>query len=476
MPTIKYIARGADIKMNSFKKIIFIFSFGLLLAGNHILGFAEEGEGSLPPLPEGPLLLTSIKPDQLSADYWINRLDHPDQILKTPEELAFFNQEILSMAPDRVNIFKTENLPRASEIRSVIAQEYSTVSNRKFFDVGGAVVPKSFFETKIKPIVRSDEVPDRIKFRWGAAVRPTSVRALPTTVEMLEEIGDVEFDQLQYTLIKLMTPVVIYHTSADGKWYYVQAPYVRGWVASKDIALFETQSALKNAVRSDSFLAVTGESISVFSDPERGALWLKPTMGTVLPLIRKDEANFVVSRPIRAETGAVILKEGFVSRSSDVSVGFLPYTQRNVIRQAFKLLGARYGWGGMYNGRDCSGFTHDVFLSLGLDLPRDSKNQAQIGTQLGHFEAFQSTEDKINALRNATPGITLIRKPLHMMLYLGEVDGQFYIIHSTWAERISKTSDEKNRINQVVVSDMTLNGKSYLGSLFDRAESMNELL
>ena len=37
------------------------------------------------------------------------------------------------------------------------------------------------------------------------------------------------------------------------------------------------------------------------------------------------------------------------------------------------------------------------------------------------------------------------------------------------------TSDEKKRINQVVVSDTSLNGNSYLGSLFDRTISINEL-
>ncbi len=461
--------------MKDLKPLVLVLIAGLFLGGNYRLGFSEDGE-YLPPLPSGPLVLTSVQPEQLSAEYWINRLPNPDQVLKTPEELAEFNQEILSMAPDRADIFKTDRLPRGAEIRSVITEEYATVSNRKLFDVGGAVIPKSFFESKIKPVIQYHQVPDRVRFRWGAAAKPTSVRALPTHIEMLEEVGDIEFDQLQYTLIKLWTPVVIYHESSDGKWYYIQAPYVRGWVQSRDIALFETQSALKNMVRSGSFLVVTGESIPVFSDAERTALWLRPTMGTVLPLLRKDEPNFVVSRPIRGENGGIILKEGFVSRESDVSIGFPPYTQRHVIRQAFKLLGARYGWGGMYNGRDCSGFTHDVFLSLGVDLPRDSKSQVLIGTQLGHFEPFQNTDEKVNALRSATPGITLIRKPLHMMLYLGEVEGQFYIIHSTWAERISKTSDEKNRINQVVVSDMTLNGNSYLGSLFDRSESMNELL
>ena len=103
-------------------------------------------EEEMPPMPKGPLVLTSTKSEQLTADYWINRLPNPEQVLKTPEELKQFNEEITKMAPVRVNIFQTESLPRGSEIRSVIREEYSVVSNRKFFDVAGAVVPKSLFE------------------------------------------------------------------------------------------------------------------------------------------------------------------------------------------------------------------------------------------------------------------------------------------------------------------------------------------
>jgi hypothetical protein len=63
------------------------------------------------------------------------------------------------------------------------------------------------------------------------------------------------------------------------------------------------------------------------------------------------------------------------------------------------------------------------------------------------------------------------------MIYLGTVNDQFYVIHSTWAERIGDDpeKDEKNRINQVVVSDLELNGRSYIGSLFDRILSVNEV-
>ena len=80
-----------------------------------------------------------------------------------------------------------------------------------------------------------------------------------------------------------------------------------------------------------------------------------------------------------------------------------------------------------------------------------------------------------HVFQGATPEVTLLRMPMHQMIYLGQIDGRFYVIHSTWAERVSMTSDEKNRINQVVLSDLSLNGKSYLGSLFDRIIMISEI-
>lgn len=430
---------------------------------------------NLPALPKSPLFLTRTTPEQLTPNYWIDRFPNPDRVLKTSEELKFFNQEIDMMLQERVNIFAPGVLPLGSQIRKQIQLEYETVSGRKLFDIEGTPIQKRFFETTIKPNVQWSDVSDKRLSKWGVATRATSVRALPTNVKMLEEIGDIEFDQLQFTLIKLWTPVAIFHTSKDGRWYYVQAPYVRGWVKSKDIALFPSQKTLQEKVPAEQFLVVTGESVSVCFDSTCQEEFQRPSMGTILPLVRKNEMGYVVEMPIRLANGKVLLKDYYIRQGSDVHEGFPIFTQRNIIRQAFKLLGARYGWGGMYYGRDCSGFTHDVFLSLGVDLPRDSDQQALVGTQLGHFKPHQDGETKVAALRAATPAITLLKMPLHQMLYLGEVDGRHFIIHSTWAERVSMTSDEKNRINQVVVSDLSLNGRSYLGSLFDRIISINEL-
>ncbi|PIQ86190.1 MAG: hypothetical protein COV74_05810 [Candidatus Omnitrophica bacterium CG11_big_fil_rev_8_21_14_0_20_45_26] len=439
---------------------------------------AEAQDESLPPLPKGPLILSGAAPEMQNADFWIKRLPDANQALKTPEEIAQLNKEINETIAERTDVFKIKGMFRGIDIKEAIEKSYETIKSRKLFGVDDKYITKDLFTDQILPNLNLDAVPNMVNIRWGVATTAASVRALPIWVKMLEEKGDIEFDQLQFTLIKLWTPVAVYHTSTDGKWYYVQAPYVRGWVESKHIAFFKDQDAVKEKVKSKDYVVVTGESVPVYAGPDFTAVLDRPSMGTVIPRVSQTDTAFLVEMPKRGEGGKVVLGRGYIKLSDDARTQFPPYTQANVIRQAFKLLSARYGWGGTYMGRDCSGFTFDVFTSMGVDLPRDSDQQAFAGTQLGSFKPFEQSELKKATLRQAaTPGITLLRMKMHMMLYLGEIDEKFYVIHSTWAERIGQdpVKDEKNRINQVVVSDLDLNGNSYLGPLFHRIIQMSEV-
>jgi cell wall-associated NlpC family hydrolase len=438
---------------------------------------AEE----LPPLPRGPMILTSATRAMQSPDFWIRKIPNAEAVIKTPRQLDQFNDYIRSFVRENVDIFKLDFTRPGKQITNQLNLEFTTLRNRKLFGIDNKYIQKDFFDGQIKPLVQIDKVPAKIRMKWGAAVRSTSVRAIPTMVKMLEEKGDVEFDQLQFTRIKLWTPVGIYHSSSDGQWLYVQVPYVRGWVRAKDIAVFPSRDELKKYAGSDKFLVVTGESARVWKDSALTVFLQRPSMGTVIPRAmvssKSDTAPYTVWMPYRRKDGSAGVAKAYVSRKSDVRQAYPAYTQANIIRQAFKLLGQRYGWGGQYNGRDCSGFVHDVFLSMGVAFPRDSKQQAIIGIQLGFFEPNEFDAEKRKTLNGARPGLTLIKMPQHQMIYLGRVGKQYYVIHSTWAERTAydPKKDEKNRINQVVVSDLELNGNSYIGSLFDRIVSINEI-
>ena len=90
---------------------------------------------TLPALPKGPLLLTGMTPEQLSPDYWINRLPNPDQAIKTPEELELFNREIDAMVAERVDLFALERERGGRSVRDQLRLEFDTVRGRILFDV-----------------------------------------------------------------------------------------------------------------------------------------------------------------------------------------------------------------------------------------------------------------------------------------------------------------------------------------------------
>lgn len=55
----------------------------------------------------------------------------------------------------------------------------------------------------------------------------------------------------------------------------------------------------------------------------------------------------------------------------------------NLLKQARSYSGVPYRTGGIsHSGMDCSGFTQTVFKSIGVQLPRVSRDQAQLGTPI----------------------------------------------------------------------------------------------
>ena len=81
-----------------------------------------------------------------------------------------------------------------------------------------------------------------------------------------------------------------------------------------------------------------------------------------------------------------------------VSRGYLPYTPRTVIFQAFKLLHSPYGWGDMYGEQDCSRFIQLVFSTVGIQFPRNSLQQAKVGRLIADFARESGPDKRMQAL------------------------------------------------------------------------------
>ncbi len=122
------------------------------------------------------------------------------------------------------------------------------------------------------------------------------------------------------------------------------------------------------------------------------------------------------------------------------------------------MLNQPYGWGDMYGEQDCSRFLQMVFATVGITLPRDSKDQAQVSNSAVDFDKKSDDGTKIVAITKAPAANTLLAMKGHIMLYLGTVDGKPYAIHDTTV----------SAMDRVIISDLSLGQGSPKGSLLRR--------
>jgi hypothetical protein len=163
-------------------------------------------------------------------------------------------------------------------------------------------------------------------------------------------------------------------------------------------------------------------------------------------------AAHVLELPLRKADGTLGFTPALLQKNTDSAGDYLPLTRANIIRQAFKFLGERYGWGHAYDGRDCSGFVSDVYRSMGVDMPRNTSRQA-ISPALAHraFTAGDSREARLAAVHALQAG-DLVYIPGHVMMVIGQLHGQPYVIHDVGGMSYRKADGSRVRIKLNAVS------------------------
>lgn len=116
-----------------------------------------------------------------------------------------------------------------------------------------------------------------------------------------------------------------------------------------------------------------------------------------------------------------------------------------------KVVGTPYRWGGTTTaGFDCSGFILYIFDKFNLDLPRTSKTQAKVGTQVDQDDLRPGDLVFFN-----TDGIGIS----HAGIYIG--NNQFAHSSSSRGVTISRLSDSYYK-NRYVTARRVVSQQSYL--------------
>ena len=95
-----------------------------------------------------------------------------------------------------------------------------------------------------------------------------------------------------------------------------------------------------------------------------------------------DGSTNCVLVPIRKIDGSFETAIAWLTPDADVHNGYMPYTRRNIVTQAFKMLGDPYDWTGAALGRNHETTYRDIFACFGFSLPHNGGLFTHFGEEI----------------------------------------------------------------------------------------------
>ena len=424
--------------------------------------------------------IPNLKKEMLFKDYWI-KLSDINKVIMNQQEIESFNKS--SVATDGP-IVDLENYQKSFTKQELIDKinDISYSPKHETFHEDGKLATKEYYN-ELMENCNTEKLLDLNFISYGITIKKTVMRTFPTYDSVFKTGDNYEFDRFQETAVYPVEPIVILFASKDSKWYFAQMYNYLAWIPEKDVAM-SRKNEIFDYLKMEDFIVTTGKRVFTNYNPLNQQLSeVKFDMGIRIPLANIKEieedvfgqnvtGNYVVKLPTRDNNGNVKFELALIVRNEEISIGYLPYTRENIIANAFKFLGERYGWGGMSNSRDCTSFIMDVYRTMGIKLPRNSEQQGKF--VVGNFYDMPESmtiKDREKLLDKLNVG-TLLYMAGHGMIYIGVDMGQHYIIHDF--SGFYKAGQDGNlkyyKACEVMVSPLSIgsseDGKTYIQELY----------
>jgi len=427
-----------------------------------------EGESA-----PAPSLLPHTEKAMGSADFWIHLHAAPDREVVPPDGIAAFNRRTQT-ALHLIRDVAAPPYPSVGEVSSRLYKDLQRFRSEGLYDARSRPVKEDFFR-RMEGAISLEVLRGDLSVKYGLVSRRADVRVLPTDEALAREPQDQDIDLIQNDSLDIGTPLAVLRESQDGRWIYVDGPASSGWV-KKACVVSCTIDELKGYLAKRSFVVVTAPEAELFADARGAMVYGHAHMGTRFPLVEDSADAVKVLVPSSYEDDRYYERVVYVKKEN-IHIGFLPYTPRTILEEAFKLLGAPYRWGSSHGGIDCSGFTQEVFATVGIVLPRNSSEQRRVGDLIGEFREGGNDAEKVGLFaRGADGGTTLAWLKGHILLFIGMYEGRPYFIHATYGyEERQGLRDVTRTVKRVVVSDLSLGEGSKKGSLLDRILSVRRI-
>lgn len=365
-------------------------------------------------------LISGIMPEMTNDDFWLKGLNNSEDTIMTGEEIKVFNQKIIDEMPEIYDLKAYSTSLKKEELTGFI-REYNFSGGTIGED--GKILPQDFFD-QIQTNINLSEIKDSNSVLYGITIRKCNLRTFPTDAAVYNSTSN-RLDRFQETGCPLGEPLLILHESKDHQWAFVQLYNYRGWMNKENIAVAKDKKQLFDYAESKDFLIAVDQC--VIQNPASKEE-IKLVMGSRMKLLEEGKDYYKVAIPNRDRQGRLIFSNINIAKNECLSKGYLGYTHSNIIKQAFKLLGTSYDWGGKEYGYDCSSYIMSIYRTMGIQLPRNSGQQARTPGIALTFSRLDTMEQRMKNLEKLKPGAALYM-PGHIMLYLGSYEGNHYIIH-----------------------------------------------
>ncbi|MBL0708237.1 MAG: SH3 domain-containing protein [Sulfurimonas sp.] len=286
-------------------------------------------------------------------------------------------------------------------------------------------------------------------------IKEVDIRAFPTIKPLLKDptiAGEgFPFDYLQNSTIHANKPLFVSHYSKDKEWVYVFSSFTSGWIKSNEMVFLKQRDV--DSLRNAKQLFFIKEGVPIYA--KDGTFLFSSKLGMMLALVSQNKSSYEALAISSYKNNKAMFQT--VKIAKDIArKDVLSLNKEHLSIIVGEMMKSNYGWGGVYGQRDCSSMLRDLFAPFGIWLPRNSSQQAKVGTVISLKEL--DNKEKIALIKEeAIPFQTLLYKKGHILLYVGAFKGNIVVLHDVWGIKTKKDKIEGRKIiGKVIFSTLKL--------------------
>jgi hypothetical protein len=387
-------------------------------------------------------------PEMRTPDYWIARMSHPDEVVLTLGQIQQMNKNYSNRMAHLERLDSNANkevsgqlrewvgllaaLPDISEmspsqlstwVSDKIQAETDFLKKGRFgniLGIGYSVEEVDKFSEEMAP----DRIGHNLHAVEGLIVKDARLRIIPSLNQ--ENIGltnnTSRWDMWNLDILPVGSLVHVLHASRTGGFLFVLSERGYGWVRSEKVA-FGKKADLEQFSNDDNFLLCTGDKVPFYADQQCTYVSGWFSMGDHLPAVAGSGRQVKV--PVRRINGGFAVETAWLAPDADVHKGYLPYTRKNVVVEALKLLDNIYDWTGGWYGRNHVTDLRDIFGCFGFTLPANGVLLSFFNTDSRKLlRPDQGQQVQYQTISANPPFLTLqMVSSGHSQLYLGDYNG-----------------------------------------------------